>query len=174
MSSTSCSQVLESVQTLRPPKTRLDRHMKRILILDDDNDRHDWFRGEYPRAYRQHVWTVKQALWALEDPKGWDTVFLDHDLEFSHPTEYDPDTESGLVVANYIARLKVGWSPRCKFVIHSWNPERSRLMYDVLVDSGLDVCYNPFRWRDDREWTRKFYRRAWPEVSLRPSLPWER
>lgn len=157
---------------------------KRILVLDDDESRHDWFRDEFANGHRQHVWTAEQAIWALRDPGGWDLVSLDHDLEMSHPAvlingihrpSYDLTEHAGLGVATYIGDSvpMFPWCGRCRFVIHSWNPAGARAMYDAISGAGLAVSYEPYRWREDRDWTRRFYRRAWPNPAERPPLPWE-
>lgn len=156
----------------------------RILILDDDNERHDWFRDEFARDQRQHVWTVAEALWALSGPEGWDMVSLDHDLDLSHPAlkvngihrpTYDIESHTGLSVAKYIASAvpAMPWCGTCRFVVHSWNPAGARLMYDAIASAGLAVFYEPWQWRNDRNWCRRWYERAWPNPAERPALPWE-
>lgn len=150
--------------------------MTRVLILDDDAERHTWFRswpGQIDVAAEQHhVWTADQAVWALRDPRGWDIVSLDHDLDESHDN-YDPEQHAGLRVAQAIADSvpNLPWAKDCRFIIHSWNPEGARAMYDALAGAGLRVTYAPFRWIGMLETARRMYDFAFPEAD-RPSPPW--
>lgn len=148
----------------------------RILVLDDDPERHAWYRRRYPGAV--HVWRAEEALWHVQDPRGWDEITLDHDLDLSYQEEhlsYQEEHHSGLVVAEALAKSveAVPWLRRCRLTIHSWNPRGARAMFDALEGAGLSPRYLPWRWEDDREWCRKWYRRAWPNPAERPALPWE-
>ncbi len=154
--------------------------MSRILILDDDDERHDWFRASWkPHPYgvvhSLHVWTARHALWGLRDPRGWDIVTLDHDLDHSHKHHYDERMHSGFRVAKAIADSadSLARAKDCRSIIHSWNPLGARAMYDAIAGAGPRVEYAPWRWDDMRESVGRMFRHAWPNPAERPPLPWE-
>lgn len=113
--------------------------MKNFLFLDDTDARHERF-AEICKDLGVRVWHVRTASQAIRAIEGnrFDCVFLDHDLE-------DTCTDTGQVVADFIA-LHVLFDNRPKqVIIHSWNPEGAITMENVLKDNGfLNVKRIPF------------------------------
>jgi CheY-like chemotaxis protein len=112
----------------------------RILILDDDKDRHDGFAELYANDERVHVYTAEHAAQAL-DSQDFDAVYLDHDL---NGTAYAPSsTESGYAAAVHITHMAPERRPK-KVFVHSWNPPGAYNMVRVLRRAGVDVVYKPY------------------------------
>ena len=81
----------------------------RILVLDDDQKRHEAFKFHLFRHDVTHVYTCDEAIKAIEQEK-WDIIFLDHDLEDRHYSsasdgKVEELEKTGYDVAVHIARL---------------------------------------------------------------------
>lgn len=112
----------------------------KILFLDDDATRCDlameWFGGEDLTI----VNTAIAAVRALErEDTAFNLIFLDHDLD---PYVNEAPFGTGRDVADWLAERStrfVAVGPTPKVVIHSWNPDGGKQMFDVLHDAGFDV-----------------------------------
>jgi CheY-like chemotaxis protein len=123
----------------------------RILILDDNPERHKVFAGVLKREVLVHVFVA-----ALQSQEPFDLVYLDHDLgDFAAADTYDDYGDgmysggskreyTGADVAWFIARKldQSKWPTR--IIIHSWNPDGARRMRDTLQDAGLSCVCQPF------------------------------
>jgi len=107
----------------------------RILILDDDPDRHEWFEKAFSGKDITKAYTYEEAVSALDSGKKYDVVFLDHDLG---------SVENGVDVATHIAKSIPEHSIPELVWIHSMNPVGARRMEDVLKDRGIRFCRTPF------------------------------
>jgi hypothetical protein len=137
----------------------MEQLMHKVLFLDDNFSRHNYFcNKEHDPSLRWephvchgpvlsvfHVYTAAQVVSILKAEKNFDIVHLDHDLTINKPEQ-----NNGLVVAQFIASeykssgLKIG-----NIVIHSWNAKRSEKMAVLLrslheVDPDLKVTVAPF------------------------------
>lgn len=56
----------------------------KLLILDDDENRHKGFRNKFFEHDRVHVHSAKECIKQLDENGPWDYVFLDHDLSHVH------------------------------------------------------------------------------------------
>lgn len=110
--------------------------MSRLLILDDDLVRHEFFRAAHARHDRVHALTSAEAIDALSLGARFDVALLDHDL--------GPGDATGEDVARYIAAMPVGHRP-LKVIVHSWNPAGAQRMVDILRDAGVPAGAKPFR-----------------------------
>ncbi|SRR5258708_3041673 len=116
---------------------------KRILFLDDSSDRHELFTLNIAREGLTivHVWTVDQAIVALQESK-FEEVFLDHDLnDYSGPPGYGgkPTEITGTELAKWMAdvnNLPLDKRPDA-VTIHSWNIDGSRRMGYTLHEAGF-------------------------------------
>jgi DNA-binding NtrC family response regulator len=109
--------------------------MKKFLFFDDDLDRHDEFDRIVERYKLNvsvtHAFNVREAIaWLRDDKILWDTVWLDHDMDFG---THSPG-ENGMIVAQFIA-LHMDYLP--EVVIHSWNKPAAAAMNSVLTDAGV-------------------------------------
>ena len=113
----------------------------RILILDDDEDRHkkfaEWFNG----LDVKHVYNLRSFIEAINSEK-WDTVFLDHDLyDFVDLPDGGSRELTGKDAAKALCLLDLESRPS-KVIVHSWNPSGAESMMSILKDAG----FNPIRW----------------------------
>jgi hypothetical protein len=107
----------------------------RVLILDDDRERHDWFDRHYAGHAVWHVYTVEQMRSTMKREIRFDVAQLDHDLG---------ESENGLRAAEFIARTLEERKRPLNCVIHSWNPTGAQRMLGELLSAGLLATYRPF------------------------------
>lgn len=124
----------------------------KILILDDNMDRHEAFARHYIGHDVQHVTHALSCIAALGAAR-FDIVHLDHDLG-------DFESENG--EADYWVD---GWGSRREYngqnvalalvdlpdellpgqvIIHSVNPEGARRMLAIVANAGIPVVWEPF------------------------------
>ena len=118
--------------------------MSRVLILDDDENRHRLFRRMFARDLLVHVYTASQAIRALRDLPAFDLVCLDHDLYLSDGLIGVGDPGDGMIVSRFIAEdLGTGKRPG-HIWIHSHNVFRRGGMAKILKEAGLSIEVDPF------------------------------
>lgn len=117
----------------------------RILVLDDDEIRHEQFRDNLKEHSVVHVYTAEEAGEALAKEK-FDLVYLDHDLQDfqNNPSGYGVVEQTGMDVARYIARYLAPQKHPSKVIVHSWNVSGGPRMVSVLRDAGISAVYQPF------------------------------
>lgn len=125
----------------------------RILVLDDNPERHRVFRRNLIGHLVTHVETYHEALDALAKTPPFDLVFLDHDLnEFearsvtlSSMYEGGGIELTGNDLCRYIAeRLPKTQHPKTA-VIHSLNHAGAKNMASHLKYTEIDVIVHPYR-----------------------------
>jgi CheY-like chemotaxis protein len=131
----------------------------RILVLDDDDTRHEWFKEYFKDFEAQHVYTVDGAITALIADPQYDFVFLDHDLndnQYKSVTHIDGDNIPGFVgqcrkeltgldVTLFIARILEPEKRPKEVVVHSWNPPGAERMIQMLREVGIKTHKWEFR-----------------------------
>ena len=121
----------------------------RILVLDDDQTRHDEFRRRFiecaVRHEHAHVDTAAKAIEYLRDAEPYDLVFLDHDLD---GRVYVPVTEpnTGSEVARFLAANPDIYHRHGAFVVHSFNEAAAYGMLRLMPGS----TYEPGAWTRER------------------------
>jgi CheY-like chemotaxis protein len=108
--------------------------VSRILVLDDEQYRHDGFARRFVGHDVTHARTVAEALDALRGPR-FDLAQLDHDLGSGDGTGRD--------VAEHIASMPRDLRPRV-VVVHSFNPPGARLMVATLKQAGVPSSHKPY------------------------------
>lgn len=127
----------------------------RILVLDDDDERHAAFRKYLePEHEVYHTFTVEQTVNALIGEPVFDVAFLDHDLndhqyKSTQSGGYGNVSLNGFDVASFIARILSKDKRPKRVVVHSWNPDGAKMMHGVIAESGIPVK----SW----EWTPKHH-----------------
>ncbi len=121
----------------------------RILILDDDDIRHEAFtRRLHIKHDCVHVHTAQGAMEALHANPAFDIVFLDHDLNdhqyTSTETLRSAETASsmkvnltGYRVAAFISKELAAEKRPATVVVHSWNTPGGDSMMMVLKEGGI-------------------------------------
>jgi CheY-like chemotaxis protein len=127
----------------------------RILVVDDMQDRHDFFRS----AYRGMDDIIVQAydydnalLELASTPTSFDLMFLDHDLS-EEATLCNPHTtfeKTGTDIAKYIAiEIDPADCVGMEIYCHSMNPAGRENMVDILQRAGFKAIDLAF-------WNMKF------------------
>jgi CheY-like chemotaxis protein len=115
--------------------------MTRVLVLDDNQNRHDAFARRLEGCHVVHAYTAKQAIDHLAHDKRYDLVCLDHDLDLVSLID---DTGDGREVADFIA-LHLGRAKVPPLVlVHSWNEPASAGMVRTMLDAGVRVVRREF------------------------------
>lgn len=106
-----------------------------VLILDDEQGRHDVFDVWLEEHAVKHAYSVQSAVAFMFNTK-FDVVFLDHDLGEGRPTGYE--------IAKWMATemSKTKWPGLV--VIHSLNPFGAERMHSTLREAGFNVQKVPF------------------------------
>lgn len=121
----------------------------RVLILDDDEQRHAGFRAAMVGVERVHVRNYEEAVKALSG-SWFDVAYLDHDLSdrqavgqfLGDPSMFGGEM-TGADVARHIAAMDRDARPGC-VVIHSWNPDGARRMATILREAGVRAQIAPY------------------------------
>lgn len=102
----------------------------RVFVLDDTQDRLDWFRKRMPQM--REAKTAREAMEILAAEK-FDMVFLDHDLSFLDAGFPERQFDNGKEVARYLAITKFAG----KVVIHSKNEDGVKAMKKSLPHADV-------------------------------------
>ncbi len=114
--------------------------MKKILILEDSEERKAWFRKQLDDDDTKYfiVDTVEHAIDLLQE-HSFDYAYLDHDLLPAYQTFYSQ--HSALRLVKYIVK----YTPNIGFItIHSINRAASNEMAKQLDNAGYEVNQIPF------------------------------
>jgi CheY-like chemotaxis protein len=110
----------------------------RVLVLDDDPERHRKFRRWLIGTNADHAFTPAQARDFLRGGRRYDLVCLDNDMDM-----VDTD-ETGEHVADYIAHhMPTEKMPRAALV-HSFNDEAAERIATKLDEAGIPVTIQRF------------------------------
>ncbi|MCA1817832.1 MAG: response regulator [Acidobacteria bacterium] len=98
---------------------------RRVLIVEDDETRCQWFRSRLPDRELDVTCDVAQATaWLAE--RHYDLILLDHDLTEEHYfSDVRDDERTGYAVAAWLAAHPQS-QPGAQVVVHSLNYEVKR------------------------------------------------
>ena len=106
----------------------------KILIVEDSSERINWFSEEF----KEHdLMIVNNAIMGIQavEMQFFPLIMLDHDLG---QKAYCPsDEKSGYAVAVAIAEGELNL--KSAVIVHSWNPQGAKRMYDVLKKARVQV-----------------------------------
>ncbi|HEX8747570.1 MAG TPA: cyclic-phosphate processing receiver domain-containing protein [Pyrinomonadaceae bacterium] len=116
---------------------------ERILIVEDDAGRCDWFNQKFSGRTIDVTCDVAQAIaWLGEH--DYTLILLDHDLTEEHYVSNEPDDErTGYAVALWLSR-HTDSQRDATILIHSLNYTGAGRMLAVLHDAGRDAEHVPF------------------------------
>ena len=121
----------------------------RILVVDDDQSRHDFFKKAYNSMDDILIQAYDYDNAILEigaTPHDFDLMFLDHDLSIDS-TLCDPHNtfeKTGSDIAEYIARkLDPAECVNMKIYVHSMNTAGRVNMVNILEKAGFNVINAP-------------------------------
>jgi len=118
-----------------------------ILIVDDQQLRHDKFIKEYPDDNLFHVYNFDSAAQALDTQK-FDMIMLDHDLGDYSGTFADgtPGKElTGYDVALYLVRVVAESNWPEYVMIHTLNNVAAWSIKNLLNTVGIKSAVRPFK-----------------------------
>lgn len=116
--------------------------MYKLLILDDDQIRHDGFKRKFPEYELKHTYTAEETIDALKNNE-YDYVFLDHDLGGEQMVASGDGT--GYEVAEWLANHHCR-CPKMAIYIHSLNPIGRKNMVNVMRNIKLKIQEAPCAW----------------------------
>lgn len=139
----------------------------RILVLDDDDQRHAFFKRQLIGHDVVHTHSYKECMDALRG-KRFDMVFLDHDLnmnQYSSKADDRPEyiqrnltqfSKKGELDGRDVTEDMIKMLPKEKIpetvVVHSWNPSGAAEMVKMLQDANYP---HVIRWPFDPKATLK-------------------
>ena len=116
---------------------------KRVLIVEDDETRCEWFRRRLAACDIEVTCDAGRACELLA-ANEYELILLDHDLLEDHYFSDEPDDErTGYAVAAWLA-ARPGSQPGAQIVIHSLNDAGAQRMLEALLASGFDAEWIPF------------------------------
>ena len=104
----------------------------RVLVVEDEEYRKEWFRGQYPFALI--VAHPDDAIAALVQ-QAWDVLYLDHDLGL--------EPRNGRDVANWLIKERHA-QPGIRIVVHSVNVVSGPKIERELQEGGRRAEWRPF------------------------------
>ena len=115
----------------------------RILIVEDDETRCQWFQQKFVEAEMDVTCDVAQAArWLGERDYG--LILLDHDLTEEHYFSDEPDDErTGYAIAAWLAAHPESQRD-ATILIHSLNYLGAERMLSVLREAGREAEHLPF------------------------------
>ena len=122
---------------------RAERSPIRVLLLDDDTRRHNWFARRFEGDYLDIADTVARAREFLS-ANIYDAIFLDHDLlpEHYHAEETD-DENTGYAIALWLAS-RPELQRASTIMVHTRNADGAIRMVEELRRAGRQAEYVPF------------------------------
>ena len=127
----------------------MTRTPKRILVLDDEQARHDVFASILKNEDATHCYNFDEVIRLMTFEPRFDMVFLDHDLGTGNSEisdQIDLPYANGYHVALFICQdLDFDKRPG-RILIHSWNQVGAQSMESLFRRNGFqDVVRKPFR-----------------------------
>ncbi len=123
----------------------MDARPARVLVVEDDEGRCEWFRQRLASHALDLTCDVGQAVRWLEE-REYAAILLDHDLADEHYLSDEPDDErTGYAVAAWLA-AHPDRQRDATVLIHSLNYAGARRMLDLLCEAGRAAEHIPFHY----------------------------
>lgn len=125
-----------------------DRAPISVMLLDDDERRHRWFKKRFEGDDLAIAANVDEAK-ALLQEGSYDAIFLDHDLLPHHyeSNEHDDFGSTGYAVAEFL-HDRPDLQRAATIVVHTRNADAAVKMVQKLRDCGRNVEYCAFPYLD--------------------------
>lgn len=121
------------------------RGVERILIVEDDPERCEWFSQRFSGHEMDVTCDVAEAIAWLSE-RVYSMILLDHDLTEEHYFTTEPDDErTGYAVAAWLA-LHADSQRDATILIHSLNYIGAARMLEILHNAGRDAEHVPFHY----------------------------
>src|SRR6478672_2095696 len=130
--------------------TSVDRGPIRVLLLDDDQRRHRWFRKRFAGDFLDVAATVEEARDLLEET-SYDAIFLDHDLLPHHyeSNDHDDYASTGRAIAEFLAERN-DLSRAATIIVHTRNADAAIPMVQKLREAGRNCEYCAYPLLDNK------------------------
>lgn len=128
-----------------------------VMLLDDDERRHRWFKKRFAGDELDVAETVDEAKALLENA-SYDAIFLDHDLLPHHyeSNAHDDFSRTGYAIAEWL-RERSDLQRAATIIVHTRNADAAIRMVEKLRETGRSVEYCAFPMLDAK--IRNYWRR---------------
>jgi CheY-like chemotaxis protein len=125
-----------------------DRAPISVMVLDDDERRHRWFRKRFAGDFVDVAATADEAKRILESG-SYDAIFLDHDLLPHHyeSNDHDDFESTGYAVAEFLHE-RAELQRAATIIVHTRNADAAIKMVQKLRETGRNVEYCAFPYLD--------------------------
>lgn len=115
-----------------------------VMLLDDDERRHRWFRKRFAGDIVDIAETVDEAK-ELLSTGSYDAIFLDHDLLPHHyeSNDHDDFASTGYAIAEFLNQ-RPELQRASTIIVHTRNADAAIPMVTKLRESGRNVEYCAF------------------------------
>ena len=130
--------------------TSVDRGPINVMLLDDDERRHRWFRKRFSGDHLDVAVTVEEAKELLQETP-YDAIFLDHDLLPHHyeSNDHDDFSSTGRAVAEFLSERQ-DLSRSATIIVHTRNADAAIPMVTRLRECGRNVEYCAYPLLDNK------------------------
>lgn len=121
-----------------------DRTPITVMLLDDDERRHRWFKKRFVGDELDIAATVDEAKELLGD-QTYDAIFLDHDLLPHHyeSNDHGDEANTGYAIAEFLNE-RADLQKAATIIVHTRNADAAIPMVMKLRESGRNVEYCAF------------------------------
>jgi hypothetical protein len=137
--------------------TTADRGPIHVMLLDDDERRHRWFKKRFSGDFLDVAVTVEEAKeFLVETP--YDAIFLDHDLLPRHyeSNDHNDFANTGYAIAEFLCE-RPELSRAATIIVHTRNADAAIPMVQKLRETGRNVEYCAYPLLDNK--IRNYWRR---------------
>ena len=122
----------------------VDRAPISVMVLDDDERRHRWFRKRFAGDFVDVAATAEEAKEILSTGT-YDAIFLDHDLLPHHyeSNDHDDFDSTGYAVAEFLNE-RAELQRAATIIVHTRNADAAVRMVQKLRETGRNVEYCAF------------------------------
>lgn len=120
----------------------------RVMLLDDDERRHRWFKKRFVGDELDVAVDVAEAKQLLAT-SAYDAIFLDHDLLPHHyeSNDHGDKANTGFAIAEYLNENR-DLQRGATIIVHTRNADAAIGMVTTLRESGRNVEYCAFPYLD--------------------------
>lgn len=115
-----------------------------VMLLDDDERRHRWFRKRFVGDEIDIAANVEEAKQLLAE-QPYDAIFLDHDLLPHHyeSNDHGDEANTGYAIAEWLNE-RSDLQRAATIIVHTRNADAAIPMVTKIRESGRSCEYCPF------------------------------
>lgn len=125
-----------------------ERNPIRVMLLDDDERRHRWFKKRFVGDELHVAVDVAEAKELLLE-SAYDAIFLDHDLLPHHygSNDHGDEANTGHAIAEFLNE-RPDLQRAATIIVHTRNADAAIGMVTTLRETGRNVEYCAFPYLD--------------------------